>query len=99
MSAEVTCDGERVGLRLHGPLDADGAQLLQSLVQEFDHVAHIDLADVGTIDSSGLFAIVNADTRARQCGKRLTLVPPPARARRIFTWTGLDRRLLFLNPA
>jgi anti-anti-sigma factor len=96
LSAEVVLDGDRVGLRLHGDLDASGAEVLQALVTEFDHVAHIDLADVDTIDSSGLFALVAADTRARQCGVRLTLVPPHAAARRIFAWTGLDSRLLFL---
>jgi anti-anti-sigma factor len=96
LSAEVTRDGERVGLCLHGALDAAGAAILQALVCEFDHIDHIDLSDVATIDSSGLFALVAADTRARQCGERLTLVPPPAAARRIFAWTGLDTRLLFL---
>jgi len=92
----VVHDFECFELRLHGDLDADGAEVLHALVTEFDHVARIDLEDVDTIDSSGLFALVQADTRARQCGTRLTLIPPAEAVRRIFEWTGLDSRLLFV---
>jgi anti-anti-sigma factor len=99
LRAEVLRDDEGVGLRLHGHLDADGAGVLYALVTEFDHVAYIDLADVGTIDSSGLFALVQADTRARQCGTRMTLIPPTETVRRIFAWTGLETRLNFVAIA
>jgi anti-anti-sigma factor len=76
-----------------------GAEALQALVTEFDRVARIDLSDVDTIDSSGLFALVQADTRARLSGTRLMLVPPRESVGRIFEWTGLDRRLSFLVAA
>jgi anti-anti-sigma factor len=92
----VVHDSECFELRLHGELDAEGADVLRALVTEFDNVARIDLEDVETIDSSGLFALVEADTRARQCGTRLTLIPPAETVRRIFEWTGLDSRLLFV---
>jgi hypothetical protein len=52
-----------------------------------------------SIDSSGLFALVQADTRARQAGTRLTLVPPGALVARIFAWTGLESRLHFVAAA
>jgi anti-anti-sigma factor len=51
---------------------------------------------VDVIDSSGLFALVQADTRARQAGTRLILVPPGAVVARIFAWTGLESRLHFV---
>ena len=82
---------------LHGDLDVEGAEVLQALVTEFDHVDCIDLADVETIDSSGLFALVQADTRARQAGTRLTArAAVRAWSRRIFAWTGLESRLNFV---
>ena len=93
--ADVVWDGERAELRLHGDLDIEGADILHALVSEFERVAYIDLADVDAIDSSGLFALVQADTRARLSGLRLTLVPPRDSVRQIFEWTGLDARLNF----
>jgi anti-anti-sigma factor len=92
----VVHDYECYELRLHGDLDAEGAEVLHALVTEFDHVARIDLEDVETIDSSGLFALVQADTRARLSGTRLTLIPPAETVHRIFEWTGLDSRLSFV---
>lgn len=96
LSADVVRDGTYIGLRLHGDLDAYGAGVLQALLSEFEDVVHIDLTDVRSIDSSGLFALVTADTRARQRGHRLTLSPPPPLIHRIFAWTGLDARLQFV---
>ena len=96
LRADVRFESDQVELALHGDLDADGAEVLHALVAEFDHVDRIDLADVGTIDSSGLFALVQADTKARQAGTRLTLVPPGALVARIFAWTGLESRLHFV---
>jgi anti-anti-sigma factor len=97
LNAEVDCDGGHVNLRLHGNLDAEGAGVLDALVSEFGYIDHIDLADVDTIDSSGLYALVAADARARQHGWRLTLIPPSPAARRIFAWTGLETRLCFVS--
>jgi anti-anti-sigma factor len=96
LSADVVRDAGHISLCLHGDLDVDGAEILHALVTEFGHIDHIDLTDVATIDSSGLYALVAADTRARQHGERLTLIPPPATARRIFAWTGLEARFCFL---
>jgi anti-anti-sigma factor len=95
LTADVVWDAERAELRLHGDLDIEGADILHALVTEFERVACIDLTDVDAIDSSGLFALVQADTRARLSGLRLTLVPPRDSVRQIFEWTGLDARLNF----
>jgi anti-anti-sigma factor len=95
----VNWDTECAELRLHGDLDLEGSEILQALVTEFDRVVCIDLTDVDTIDSSGLFALVQADTRARLSGSRLTLVPPRDSVGRIFEWSGLDSRLTFAVAA
>jgi anti-anti-sigma factor len=95
----VSWDTKSAELRLHGDLDLAGAEVLQALVTEFDRIALIDLTDVETIDSSGLFALVQADTRARLSGTRLTLVPPRESVARIFAWTGLESRLTFATAA
>jgi anti-sigma B factor antagonist len=97
LNADVVCDEDHTSLCLHGDLDVEGAEILRALVTEFGHIDHIDLTDVPTIDSSGLYALVAADARARQHGRRLTLLPPPPAARRIFAWTGLEARLCFLS--
>jgi anti-sigma B factor antagonist len=99
LTADVIWDEQRAELKLHGDLDIEGADVLHALVTEFERVARIDLSDVDTIDSSGLFAIVQADTRARLSGMRLTLVPPRESVRQIFEWTGLDARLNFAVAA
>jgi anti-anti-sigma factor len=99
LRAEVSYEPGRVELRLHGDLDLEGAEVLQALVTEYEHVERIDLSDVDTIDSSGLFALVQADTRMRLNGVRMTLVPPRESVARIFEWTGLDTRLSFLATA
>ena len=99
LRADVIYEPGHIELRLHGDLDLEGATVLGSLMSEYEHVARLDLSDVDTIDSSGLFALVQADTRARFNGMRLTLVPPRASVARIFEWTGLDSRLTFLAAA
>jgi anti-sigma B factor antagonist len=99
LQADVSYEPGRIELRLHGDLDLEGAEVLQALVAEYEHIERIDLSDVETIDSSGLFALVQADHRARLNGVRLTLVPPAETVARIFEWTGLDARLTFLATA
>jgi anti-anti-sigma factor len=99
LRAEVVYEPGRIELRLHGDLDLEGAAVLRSLVTEYEHIELIDLRDVDTIDSSGLFALVEADTHCRFNGVRLTLIPPRPSVARIFEWTGLDARLTFLATA
>jgi anti-anti-sigma factor len=99
LRADVVYEPGHIELRLHGDLDLEGATVLRSLITEYEHVQLIDLQDVDTIDSSGLFALVEADTHARFNGVHLTLVPPREAVARIFEWTGLDARLTFLAAA
>jgi anti-anti-sigma factor len=99
LRVDVSYEPGHTELRLHGDLDLEGAEILRSLITEYEHVALIDLRGVDTIDSSGLFALVEADTRVRFNGVSLTLIPPRESVARIFEWTGLDARLTFLATA
>jgi len=82
---------------LTGELDiSSAAQLEEELVRiEADPppVLVADLRGLEFMDSTGLRAIVSADARAREQGRRLVVVRGPAAVDRIFSVTGLDERL------
>ena len=49
----------------------------------------IDLREVGFLDSTGLSLLINADRRARDAGRRLTVVSGAGAPRRILVTSGL----------
>ena len=49
------------------------------------------------MDSTGLRTILVADRRIRQAGRRMCLVRGPRSVDRVFTLTGADRQLQFLD--
>lgn len=53
----------------------------------------IDLRDVRFLDSVALRALVAADNRSREAGRRLTLITTPGPVERLFAVTRLDARL------
>ncbi len=53
----------------------------------------IDLRRLEFMDSSGLRALVMAHERAKNAGRRLTIVPGPPQVRRVFEITHLDDQL------
>jgi len=53
----------------------------------------IDLSELRFMDSSGLRALVMADQRARNAGRRLAIVPGPPPIRHVFEITQLEGRL------
>jgi anti-anti-sigma factor len=57
----------------------------------------LDLRGLEFMDSSGLRAIVSADTRARESGRRIAIVRGPAAVQRIFDVTRLDERLALVD--
>ena len=59
----------------------------------------VDLGGLTFMDSSGLRALVGADDRARQAGRRLAIVPGPTHVRRVFEITQLDSRLELVDDA
>jgi anti-anti-sigma factor len=58
----------------------------------------LDLRELTFIDSSGIRAILRADTRARALGKRLGLIAGPDRVHKVFQITRLDEQLQFVDP-
>jgi anti-sigma B factor antagonist len=53
----------------------------------------LDLRKLKFLDSTGLRLILSAHSRARRCGRRLTIVPGSGAVRRIFRLTGMNDRL------
>ena len=58
----------------------------------------LDLRELTFIDSSGIRAILRADTRARALGSRLRLIAGPERVQKVFQITRLDHQLEFVDP-
>jgi anti-anti-sigma factor len=77
-----------------GELDmASAPTLAQSLTEaerEGTHAILLDLRDLAFIDSSGLYAILSASTRARANGHRLVVDGSSGVARRLFELTGTE---------
>src|SRR5262245_4603552 len=52
----------------------------------------LDLSELSLVDSHGLSALLDTETRARRDGRRLVLVPPPDQVMQVFRITLLDQR-------
>jgi anti-anti-sigma factor len=88
--------GETLRVRLGGELDLAGVgKLDQELAGSENAIATliIDLREVEFIDSSGLRAVLLADRRAREQGRRCVVVRGPEAVDRVFRITGCDQRL------
>ncbi len=88
---------DRVHLELSGELDLATAPKLED---ELKHVEQsepalivLDLRPLSFMDSSGLRALLAADARAREAGRRLVLVRGDERVQRVLRITRLDERL------
>ncbi len=86
-----------VQLALAGELDmASAAKLEEELAAVEERqpaLLVVDLRPLTFMDSSGLRALVAADNRAREQGRRLALIRGGERVQRVFTITRLDERL------
>ena len=79
-------------LTLRGELDLASARQLEESLTAIDEQAParitIDLGGLAFIDSSGLRALLLADTRAREHGYELKLIPGQESVQRGFEMTG-----------
>ena len=57
----------------------------------------LDLRGLTFLDSTGLRLVLEADTRARDQGRRLAIIPGPDVVHRIFLIAMLDKRLEFID--
>jgi stage II sporulation protein AA (anti-sigma F factor antagonist) len=102
---EVDID-ERDGLiriELRGELDLATAPQVEEALEGAESgeppLIALDLSQLSFLDSSGLRTIVAADGRAREAGRRLTVVKGPEAVQRVFTITGLEDRLELVEDA
>ena len=94
---QASREPDHVRLSLHGELDIAGAPHFEAALAELEleHPERIllDLRGLSFLDPSGLRALLLADTRAREAGRRLTILQGPEAVRRVFEITGLEERL------
>jgi len=57
----------------------------------------LDLRDLTFLDSTGLRLVLEADSRAREEGRRMAIIPGPDVVHRIFLIAMLDKRLEFID--
>jgi anti-sigma B factor antagonist len=90
-------EGDRVRLSLYGELDIAAAGRLDAELAEIERQSPaqivLDLSHLTFLDSTGLRSIIAADARAKEEGRRVTLVQGPEVVRRVFAITGLEGRL------
>ena len=84
-------------LRLIGELDLSGVDLFQrKLEDELDaegSTVALDLTALTFMDSSGLRALVIADDRVKEAGKKLVVVRPSGPVERVMRLTDVAERL------
>jgi len=85
-------------LRLAGELDIAGVAELEAVFEALEslsaEVIHVDLSQLSFLDSAGLQALLAADGRGRDVGRRLVFIQCENRAvRRVFELTGMERYL------
>jgi anti-sigma B factor antagonist len=89
--------GEAVHIRLSGELDISTAPKVEDELARVEpnrpDLIILDLSRLGFMDSTGLRLLIAADTRARQEGRRLTIVKGPESVQRVFRITRLEERL------
>jgi anti-sigma B factor antagonist len=102
---EVTTQdsGARVTISLKGELDLSSVGKVQEELRRVEAeepaLLVLDLANLTFLDSTGLRAVVTADERARERGRRLVVVRGPDAVQRVFTITRLEERLEMVDDA
>ena len=84
-----------------GELDISKAEEVELELQRVERgspgMLVFDLRELEFLDSTGLRIILGADSRARQDGRAVSIVPGPDKVQRVFRITLLDRRLRFVD--
>ena len=99
---ETSQHGDDHRVRLFGDFDITGFKQvdeeLGGIQSNGRPTVTLDLRELTFIDSSGIRAILRADTRARALGSRLRLIAGPERVQKVFQITRLDHQLEFVDP-
>jgi anti-anti-sigma factor len=102
---EVTTQdsGEQVTVSLKGELDLSSVGKVQAELQRVEaegpSLLILDLSNLTFLDSTGLRAVVTADERARENGRRFVIVRGPDAVQRVFSITRLEERLEIVDDA
>ena len=100
---KVTLEPEPSSLRVvvAGELDMASAPQIEeemsSVEQQDPSVILLDLRELSFMDSSGLRAVLTADARARDQGRRLVVIRGSENIQRVFAVTRLDERMEFVD--
>jgi anti-anti-sigma factor len=99
---ETSRNGTVAIVRPVGELDLSGASVLESeldrLTEEPELSAVVlDMRELEFMDSSGLRLVVMADMKARDAGRRFTLVRGGETVHRVFEITRMSERLEFVD--
>jgi anti-sigma B factor antagonist len=101
LQLEITDDGEGIWIALIGELDISEAPAVQEALSQIERsrppILVLDLRRLSFLDSSGLRLILEADIRAREEGRSLSVVRGPESVHRVFSIALLDRRLHFVD--
>ncbi len=97
LECQASREPDHVRLSLYGEFDIAGAPHFEAALAELERERPerilLDLRGLSFLDSTGLRALLLADTRAREDGRRLTILQGPEAVRRVFEITGLEERL------
>src|SRR6202020_2102617 len=97
-SVEVRNEGHAVGFAVEGELDlASSPTLEQELDQDRDADVEpliVDLRELRFMDSTGLHALVKANKRATEAGRRFAVVKGGAQSQRLLSLTGVAELLI-----
>ena len=100
---ETRASGGVTRVDLYGEFDLAGIRQFETAIAPLEagdpDVLVVDLTGVEFMDSSGLRALVMADQRARDAGRRLAIVPGAPAIRRVFEITQLHDRLDLVENA
>jgi anti-sigma B factor antagonist len=103
LTIETREAGDVTHVVLFGEFDLAGIEHFEAALATAEArapgVLLVDLSGLEFMDSSGLRALVMADQRAREAGRRLAIVPGPPPVRRVFEITQLDERLDLVESA
>jgi len=102
LGIETRAEDEVTVVALSGEFDLAGVERFELALGKLESAPGavlVDLSGLVFLDSSGLRALVMADQRAKQEGRRLAIVPGPPVVRRVFEITQLDERLDLVDSA
>ena len=86
-------------LRLHGELDVAAIPIFEAELEQVSmrELVIVDLTDLEFIDSSGIGALVRADQRAAEAGRRFALIRGSGQVSQLLELTGLAERLMVVE--